>query len=1175
MLTDQMAVADDQSPAAAIHAAALLRAAVRQTDRRGLEVSIARLRLLASRDGHQGTASMALSTALHVRYIWSGDTAALAESVAVAREAVRAAGSDVSLVELTNAAVGLQAWYGETRDDIVLAQLTTLIRRFAVRDEPSGGGPAAPHLDLAEVLLDQHAGADPRMREALKSARQAAEAEGGSTALAYVTFTLRLLAKQRGRSALLDAAIAVARAAVAAVPGSTTALAQLAWVLLDRHKLLGDADALDESIKLGRAAVDHGDPENGSRPLAALPLMSALSARYATTGERADVEAAAAVGHRCLQRLRVDDPRQVPLLAGLADVWSEILERTADRVALDEVSSACRRAMALTSHDHPYHADLLVRLSTALHRWYEHTGDQSAAAEAISLARRAVVRSPTDRADVMSHLASLLITQFRASGELALADEAVELAERAAAAEGRENAALLSNVSVAHQTRSEVTGALSDIDRAIAACRAAVSAAAADDPRRSTYFANLSRALARRHAITGDTSYLTMAVEVARRTVQVLPAGQRDEARHLANLCDLLLILAAAGEPDNPDIYDQLQEAVEIARMAVRLTPPGDPNHAARLAQLGLALQKLSERNGEPQALDDAITTSRTAVDMTPLDHGTRAGRVAHLGHAYALRAQVSQDGADAREALTLLRAAAADRSATASVRAGAAARAGRLAASAGDWREAADDLAHAMTLLRRLVHGTGHGLTTERALNELAGVAADAAACAARSGDLPRALSLIEQGTRMRLAQASDANAGTANLPALHPTLAHELREVAEALARDDAADDLTRSPAEAAATVAHRRRLDERWQRTVESIRALPDFADFFGPPSPASLLAAAHQGPVIVVYVSSICSGALLVTPHALQHVSLPELTESQVGARANAISTAESASLDAVVADTLAWLRDTAVTQILAALDGLGTYERLWWMPVGTAAFLPWHAVDDVIDRYVCSYTPTLGSLRLARDRAPALPSTHSPGRAVAVAVAYSETESQVLLPGVSRELAALVALLGEQLRILAGADATRDGVLAALDRYPWVHIACCAISDPARPSASRLMLADGQLSVSDVRARPLRDAEVAVLAACAAGRSDAGASAAAVHITSAWHLAGFRQVIGSLWSVPDAAIARLMHSLYVEVTRRGHLDATAVPYALCASTRLLRQQRVNRPSVWAAFIHVGV
>ena len=86
---------------------------------------------------------------------------------------------------------------------------------------------------------------------------------------------------------------------------------------------------------------------------------------------------------------------------------------------------------------------------------------------------------------------------------------------------------------------------------------------------------------------------------------------------------------------------------------------------------------------------------------------------------------------------------------------------------------------------------------------------------------------------------------------------------------------------------------------------------------------------------------------------------------------------------------------------------------------------------------------------------------------------------------------------------------------------------------------------------------------------------AGLQDESIHLTSAFLIAGFPHVIGTLWQVQDDAAYEMADTFYRELRVR-----TASGLALPESARALRAAAVaardslQAPSLWAAHIHTG-
>jgi CHAT domain-containing protein len=155
-------------------------------------------------------------------------------------------------------------------------------------------------------------------------------------------------------------------------------------------------------------------------------------------------------------------------------------------------------------------------------------------------------------------------------------------------------------------------------------------------------------------------------------------------------------------------------------------------------------------------------------------------------------------------------------------------------------------------------------------------------------------------------------------------------------------------------------------------------------------------------------------------------------------------------------------------------------------------------------------------------------------------------------------------------------ATVADVLEALPTSRWAHFACHALSDLTQPSSSRLLLGDGRdhpLSIMDVLELDLGGVELAFLSACATARPAPNLIDEVVHLASAFRMAGYRHVVATLWPVGDRSAALISEQFYRGLAERGN-SAAAAPIALHAAVRQLRDRIPDRPSKWAAHVHVG-
>jgi hypothetical protein len=415
----------------------------------------------------------------------------------------------------------------------------------------------------------------------------------------------------------------------------------------------------------------------------------------------------------------------------------------------------------------------------------------------------------------------------------------------------------------------------------------------------------------------------------------------------------------------------------------------------------------------------------------------------------------------------------------------------------------------------------------------------------------------------------------------------------------------------------------LAREWDRLVDEVRALDGFEDFLRPPRIETLLPAAEGGPVAMINVSRWRCDALLVRPTGVEVVELPGLSIEAVTERIldylrvlhkvdltarelhlsraaldggdfelSAVQRYTDAKFawqavmierEATLAATFRWLWDDIADPVLSALrldrtPGPGeVWPRLWWCPTGPLTLLPLHAAGyhedsgvgrTVLDRVVSSYTPTLRALREAR-------------RPLAVAadsermliVALSDTPDRPSLDDVVRERDLLTTLFRDRHTLLDGEAATADAVREQLPRHRWAHFSCHGGQNLADPSQGGLLLHDRVLTVHDISARQ-HQGEFAFLSACMTALGGLNLSDEAITLAAALHYTGYRQVIGTLWTVYDETAADVAEKVYGRLAAGDRFDPTGAALALHQAIRELRDVERLPASVWSPFTHTG-
>jgi tetratricopeptide (TPR) repeat protein len=1004
------------------------------------------------------------------------------------------------------------------------------------------------------------------------------DASADPFAVAQSAFILLREALGTADQGVLDAAIDLFEVAVAAIPGDdpdrAKVLSNLGIALHERFEHERDPADLDAAINLLRQAVaasPDGDPADGML----YNLARALHARFEQARDLADLDAEIDARRRAVAASPAGDQGRAGYLSSLGEALLARFIRVGDRADMDAAVDTLRRAVAATRAGHPDSIARLVNLGGALQERFQRLGDRADLDEAIDLLRRVAVASPADHPDrvmMLSNLGITLKSRFQLAGDRADLDAAIDLFRQAVAASPAGHpghARYLFTLGSALAARSERLGDRADLDEAIDLLRQAVAASPADHPDRATMLSDLGSALIRQYARTGDPADLDAAVDAGRRAVAASPASDPDRARYLFALGRSLAIRLGQGD---------LDEAIDLFRQAVAASPAGHPERARYLSGLGAYLGIRFELAGDQADLDAAIDAGQQAVAVEV---------------------------------------------ASPRVRAVAASVWGRAAASGQRWQEAVAGFAEGAELLGLMVPRSLSRRDQEEqleALGEVGELAADAAACCVHAGLKDRAVELFEQGRGILLSQALDTRTDLTALAGQHPDLAARFTLLRGDLDRAASTSGPLAAPppgpggtADAQAEAAdgdmeRRRAAADAFDQVISEIRRLPGFREFLRPPPLAELLRAASAGPVVVVTVSRFGSYALILADGGvLDPVPLsgltPETVYYRVVAFLGALDDASSptagedrwAAAEEQLDDTLGWLWDELAGPVLDRLRITGPprdgqpWPRLWWCVSGLLSFLPVHAAGrhrtqagvvpaTVIDRVISSYTPTVRALTRARQPGAVTGSGESdrPGaRDRVVAVAMPRTPGASDLRGAQEEAKGLQQRFRNRVTVLSGLQATYDTVLTALATGRWAHFACHGVSDPSSPSASRLLLTDHQqrpLTVLDVARLRLDDAGLAFLSACSTAQPGRRLPDEAIHLASAFQLAGYRHVIATLWPIGDRQGVELAAGIY------SALDPAAVgggdvAGAVHAAIRRMRQQW-KTPSVWASHIHVG-
>ena len=268
--------------------------------------------------------------------------------------------------------------------------------------------------------------------------------------------------------------------------------------------------------------------------------------------------------------------------------------------------------------------------------------------------------------------------------------------------------------------------------------------------------------------------------------------------------------------------------------------------------------------------------------------------------------------------------------------------------------------------------------------------------------------------------------------------------------------------------------------------------------------------------------------------------------------------------------LAGLSSWLLAPASGAWDGV---QRLIIVPHGALAYLPFAALTTgggtyVIQHYSLVHLPAASFTARATD---------------GTATAVSDFRVTALAP-LPRQLPASVLEVRaverahRRTRVLVGRRAAESSLRQTLRSPGITHVASHGVLNTVNPLFSRIELArgrrrtledDGRLEVHEVLGLEIRS-RLVFLSGCETGvsRSPSQPYAAGedyATLAAAFLGAGARQVVATLWAIPDTGAAVFAGRFYSELGRRGTAEALAT-----AQRALLRHPRLRHPYYWASY-----
>lgn len=834
----------------------------------------------------------------------------------------------------------------------------------------------------------------------------------------------------------------------------------------------------------------------------------------------------------------------------------------------------------------------VINLANTADRWFYASGDLESLDSTIGAVRHEIDLLESEVATgrdpnaidivLLLNAGNLLSQRYTAVGDRAALDHAVAYSRLGMrwAPYGENNFQLRANLAAQLSKRASLTGSAADLDEAIKVGRRLLEEGPDDHPSRHEWLSNHARHLIQEITATGETDAMDKALALAEQAVSVMPPGVASASRTLEAVVDAFL--AASQHSANAD---GLTKAISYAHEALSVSPPGSPERARKLARLAVAHAARHEKEGRLSDLEEAVKFSSQASDDEQSISSERASQAYNVAvYAYRL-AQESADDAWLDIVLTWTQ------------------RARELGPDPQVKFDAEVLKAHALELSERpdaallsyesaismLPALTWRGLDPAARTSALFGrgeVVARAVDLAVHAGDSELALRLVEDGRQILWKQDIEFMSDLSHLDSVAPSLARQIADTRNQIrALEDKFDSATWNPVFGLDQEGVRRRLWNEWDQLMAEVRDIGATQGVFEESHPVDLLEAIGRRTCIIVVPGDEHGHALVLSSSTIAPIMLPLLTITNTGRRRRQLADilqglehlGKPESLNVAkrgMLDLLSWQWEAIVQPVYAHIDeanpemrAAGSELRLWWCLTGMSTGLPVHATRLPDHRYlfeVCVSSQTGSITDLARAAAS---DVETVGRMSLVSAARAPGEDP--LEFADEEVKTIAGRLPSEMLL----DASRQVAMTAFARAEGVHVACHG-SPQRYGSAPELLMADGPLQMAQIARSVNAKASWAYVSACSTAEPAYGIEDEGLTIASAFQVAGYKHVIGTLWSINDSLAVYFASLFYEHAIVDGRLSPERAAGALAAVTARIANEYPEYPVLWSSYIHTG-
>ncbi|KAH7166362.1 CHAT domain-containing protein [Dactylonectria macrodidyma] len=957
----------------------------------------------------------------------------------------------------------------------------------------------------------------------------------------------------------------------------------------------GDEDRSRSDVQNGGTSDSPSNEHPGGDSQVA-PIRGRYYTRYSRTGAMEDLDLAIQLYEECVSTTPRDHPDWASLLDSLGDGYYHRYTRTEAMLDLEKAVQQFRESLNTPPSHPPEQMSHLAEVRAKYPEQYPETTEyQTHLNRALQLYRESLANTPEHHPDRIPRLSNLGVGFFvkyvvtRDEMYLSRATELFQQCLDTTPMDHPDRALRLYKLGTIHEALYQETGSVEDINSGIRHLEECLDKTPIDDSHWPSRLRALGMGRYVRYQELNTLTDLDTVIELFQESLHATPIDHPDRASQLYDL--------GAGYHDRYNetrAETDLDKAIELFEESLENTPTHHHDQTSRIRSLGQAYRIRYLKKDSITDLDKAICLFEKFLEQTPRDHSDRATRLNDLAAVYNDRYQENEIRSDLDKAILLLREALNHSLSPTPDRLVAGKILLYIHAELEAWEKAQEFAQTAVHLVPSVVPRLLGAEYKQSLLSQEAGLASDATAVMLNSGKHAfHAVQLLEIGRGVISGLSYEIAADVARLLPAYPALGGRFIKLKEQLEvpttssptqvmqqqdrlqglpsimdRPEGLDAAPQTPAEQSY-------IGSQLDKLIVEIRKQPGFENFLLASSEEEMRTAARYGPIVAINVSEFRCDAILIEQHQIRPLCLPLLNLNEIQLKT------QQTSLDSP--ETLEWLWDVVASPVLEALGYTqppadDCWPHVWWIPTGPLSHFPLHAAgyhykqssESVLDRVMSSYSSSIKAIICSRQQRPQQPTL---GKALLLAMEYTPGNSR--LPFATQEIAMLRDLFKSMPVEPIELGPCKKDVASRLRDCSVFHFAGHGYTDKEKPTNSRLVLEDIPLTVGDLLKMNLHNHPpfLAYLSACSTGQiKDDKFVDESIHLISAFQMAGFRHVIGTLWEVNDEYCVDIARYTY-EGMRDKSMTDESVCYGLHMATRALRDhwlenglapERVDRP-----------